>query len=312
MSVKGFLPFLQGDYSIASYVWTFTQIFNKQMTADLNLESPYAYVRDGTWTIDTFREYIKAAAADVNGDGKMNKEDSYGYLAMNAYPHQVYPYASGIVTVKKDENDYPVIVTNSERYVNTIVKYIDIIWKDGSTFTFDYVEGDKFPIAWDEDRALIQLITMDDLRYFRNYDSDYGIIPLPKYDEAQDAYHTITNANACIYMLPADTPDPERTGIILEALTVESYKSVIPVYYDTVLSTKYTRDEESVAMLDLIFGGRVFDFGAFFYTDCTGTAAVNLIMAKDTGVASYFEKKMAAAEEKFDGIYQAYLSNVSR
>ena len=51
------------------------------------------------------------------------------------------------------------------------------------------------------------------------------------------------------------------TSIITEALASESYKNVIPVFYDVALKTKSARDEESSAMIDLIRDTLTFDFG---------------------------------------------------
>ncbi len=39
---------------------------------------------------------------------------------------------------------------------------------------------------------------------------------------------------------------------------------VIPSYYDIVLKDKYTRDAESVDMLDIILQNRVYDLGEFY------------------------------------------------
>ena len=57
------------------------------------------------------------------------------------------------------------------------------------------------------------------------------------------------------------TTDPDFTGYVTEEIAFESYKTVIPAYYYTVLSVKYARDEDSVEMLDIIFESRVCDLG---------------------------------------------------
>lgn len=48
---------------------------------------------------------------------------------------------------------------------------------------------------------------------------------------------------------------------MLEILNYESYKTVIPAYYETALKTKYSRDAESSEMIDLIFASRKIDIG---------------------------------------------------
>jgi hypothetical protein len=64
-------------------------------------------------------------------------------------------------------------------------------------------------------------------------------------------------------------------GIILEAMAAESHYELIPTYIEESLKTKYSRDAESGAMLDIIINNRVFDpmliynFGGFADTYST-------------------------------------------
>ena len=54
-----------------------------------------------------------------------------------------------------------------------------------------------------------------------------------------------------IGLMPVTMP-PERlsfTSAVLEVLTRESGKEVLPVYYESSLKIKYTRDEESAMMI---------------------------------------------------------------
>ena len=62
-------------------------------------------------------------------------------------------------------------------------------------------------------------------------------------------------------IVPITNSDLDMTGTILEALHCVSYETVIPAYYEISLKTKYSRDVESAAMLDLIFRSRVIDIG---------------------------------------------------
>ena len=50
-------------------------------------------------------------------------------------------------------------------------------------------------------------------------------------------------------------------GVILEAMAYESEQTVLPAYYEVMLKTKVSRDEQSSAMLDLILDHLVFDLG---------------------------------------------------
>lgn len=55
--------------------------------------------------------------------------------------------------------------------------------------------------------------------------------------------------------------DEEITGLILEALVYESRYLLLPAYYDVNLKTKFARDDESSAMIDIILANRLYDLG---------------------------------------------------
>lgn len=59
-------------------------------------------------------------------------------------------------------------------------------------------------------------------------------------------------------------PDTYKTGIILEALAAKGKEILLPTYYDKQLQSKFSRDEESSAMLDIIFKNRIYDIGTMF------------------------------------------------
>jgi hypothetical protein len=94
----------------------------------------------------------------------------------------------------------------------------------------------------------------------RNTDVDFGILPYPKYDDTQERYYSrVSYYNPTL--VPKTNSDLEFTGCILEALMCESENTVVPAYYEIALKTKYSRDDESSAMLDFIFSTRVVDIG---------------------------------------------------
>ena len=99
--------------------------------------------------------------------------------------------------------------------------------------------------------------------------------------------------------VPRTSPDPERTSLLLEAMASASEHYVIPAFYDVQLTRKYSRDDESEAILDILFENRVFDMvytfnfgGARSITDTfkqtTNTVASTLASLK-TAVQTAYE-----------------------
>ena len=99
----------------------------------------------------------------------------------------------------------------------------------------------------------------------REMTSDFGIIPMPKYDEAQESYgEYISNGWTTAYAVPMTNGDPERTGVILEVLSGYSTDTVRQALYAVSLSAKLVRDADSVEMLDIIFGSKSYDWAVDF------------------------------------------------
>ena len=134
-----------------------------------------------------------------------------------------------------------------------------------------------------------------------------SVLYLIRNDEAQQNYLTMSDGAHTIMAIPKTTTDIERNSVIIEALNAESYKWVIPAYYEITLKVKYSRDEESVAVLDMLLDGRTFDFG-YVYDGWKGYAFIlqNLISAKKSDFASAFASEKSATKH-YSSIIDMYL-----
>ena len=72
----------------------------------------------------------------------------------------------------------------------------------------------------------------------REMRDDFGILPYPKYDEAQESYQTyIRDGNTTGLSIPM-TADAEKSGMILNALNALGMSDVRPEYYDRTSRAK--------------------------------------------------------------------------
>ena len=316
LSVAHQIFFAPSDLIVMDNDCTSSMVFNKQLIIDHSLESPYTYVNNDTWTIDKLIDMSKGIASDVNGDGLMDYNDKYGFVS---YRDAVlsFMHAAGGRIAEKDSNDLPVLTLGSEKCFNALGKAFDLMYDDGS-FNVHHLEG-KFDAIYEvteqmfmEDRSLFYWILLHDIEKFRDMDSDFGIIPLPKYDERQEEYgHTVNQYHSHGISVPMSVESLERTGIILEALTAKSKYTLQPAYYDTSLQRKFSRDEESADMLDIIFASRVYDIGAINNWGGYSWDIIALTMTNNRDIASLYSKKETAATtdmaktiEKYQNINQ--------
>jgi len=110
------------------------------------------------------------------------------------------------------------------------------------------------------ERALFYTSFPHDLKVFSaDCEFEYRIIPFPKYDDAQDNYYTSADFLSMLFAIPVTNAEPDFAGFMLEALSSASTSTSLQAYYEISCKTKYTYDEESAEMLDLIFSNIVYE-----------------------------------------------------
>ena len=306
-----------GDMTVMDKDATWVIMFNKDMVKNYSLDDPYALVKNGKWTLDAMYNMMKSAAKDLNGDGKMTPDDQFGLVTQNKNTIDFYNGADEYVC-KKDENDMPYIIKVSERGISVLTKAWEIQTDKTVTITAeDWMSQYPNDTVWDkmqlivfgEGRAMFYYAGNNRVTLLRAMDVNFGIIPPPKFDEAQPNYHVSVDFwCASAIAIPTAASDIERTAIILEALTAESHYTVLPAYYDISLKSKLTRDEESGDMLDLIFANRAYDISKMYNWGGICDVVTGLAASKNIDIVSQFEKKYTAAEKAMEKSLEKLLS----
>jgi hypothetical protein len=145
------------------------------------------------------------------------------------------------------------------------------------------------------------------LTHFRELEDEFGILPYPKWDEGQENYITMSDGHHEAMAVPKTAGNLEAIGVVTEALCAESYKILVPAYYDVALKVKSTRDEQSIAMMDLIVNARVFDFG-YVYDAWKGASFIlqDLVSTNKSDFASYYAKKEKAITKHYDSVIEFF------
>ena len=108
-------------------------------------------------------------------------------------------------------------------------------------------------------------------------------------------------------VVPKTVKDREFVGTVIEALSAESYKTVVPTFYEIALKTRYLRDSESKEVLDIVLDQRYFDFG-FVYDNWQGYAYTVMFMLRDQNqnFESYYTKKYGTARIQLKKVIKAF------
>ena len=146
------------------------------------------------------------------------------------------------------------------------------------------------------------------ISYLADFGHDYGIIPYPKYDEAQAAYKSMVDGSHSAMAVGKDAQDLDFIGILTEAYCAESYKKVLPAYYDVCLKQRYASSPKDAEMMDLCVNARVFDPG-YVYDNWNGVAFYFqelLRAAQFQDITSYYKSREKAATKYYEKVLKLF------
>ncbi len=312
-TVNGFLPFVSGDISSQMLYALVTVVFNKQLLEDHKIDEPYDLVRDGKWTLDAMFDLTKGAYVDLNGNGEADQEDSFGLICLHVW-YDAYYWGCGLVTVEKDSNNKLILSPgfSGEKTVDLVTKLGECFGnRDENMFVGSVGEEWSYTIFKESRSLFIQNSVSNTINRYRDVEFEYGILPVPKWDEEQENYITNMSFTYSLYCIPVDISDEnaERNGAVLECLASASYKLLSPAIFETAMKVKYASDPDSAEMYDLVRAGATFDIGRVFndsfggltYSLFRGTAA-----SDGTEWVSKFETNRPKMEKVLEELNEVY------
>jgi len=256
-NLGGTMYVLVGNIDPDFYGRTYAMFFNKTIADSFQLESFYDLVDSGRWTVDKLIEVTTNVSSDLDGNSKMNDKDRYGIALCFNMGTDAFLSACDIPITETDSDGNPSLLGLTDKYVE-LYETLKFLVRDSGNAIHDSYNTTN-PI-FEDGRALLGGFPMMKALIYRDLDVDFGIIPYPKWDEAQETYYTYHNmGDTTGYVVPA-TCDPELTGCVLEAMAYLGWRDVLPEYYEKALKGKGARDAESAEMLDIIYGNIKYEF----------------------------------------------------
>lgn len=300
LSVSGKSPYAASDIFMGNTVFL---LYNKDLSQSLGLGSLYDYVYDGTWTWDKLIEISAEIKSDINGDSKFDELDRYGIamsVADSSWMLRNIPSSCGLFVYSNGSDGLKLTVNNEK--TQTILEKITGLFKDGGGYL---IEGSTQDIslqvaAFNQGTYLTWLVATDKASSYNNLGFDYGVLPLPKYDEAQENYLSLSWNNNL--MVPA-TADADFSGMVSEWMSYYGNKLVRPEFYDSMMSVRFAQDAETVDMLDIIFNNIVYDPGMNFKSNGFYAYFDSMVKSGNADFASYYQSNLAAEE--------AYIKNLN-
>jgi hypothetical protein len=296
-------------FNYTSVTCTLAMYFNKDLAAAYEMGDLYALALNGKWTWDSFYETIKDIYDDRNGNNERDDADAYGFAQAVGTGLNAWFWAFDNLAVRKDGEGIPQIAVYTDKVSSIVSKIYDLCYNTDGVF-YRPKDGGYEKDMFLAGRSVFMVAGLSHATFeeFRNFESDYGLLPLPKWDESQSKYITAADGYHTVMAVPKTCPDTEFVGRMVEALSAETWKTVVPSFYEIALRTRYLRDNESKEVLDLIINGLEFDFG-YLYTGTTYNYAITLqIMMRDgmNNFESYYRANKWAAGNRLKAAIKAF------
>ena len=285
--------------NLMGYTRTQSLAFNKNMFDTYDMELPYDLVREGKWTVDKMREYM-AQVVNLNGDASFKKSEEtvnavYGFGAQHEGSMFSLMAGNGESFIVFDGDGSPVFREDLSVLESAYTKLADLFSTDG----YGVMKNGN---ANSNDGSAMDLFSAGRLLFycnatgacaaqtFRDFEFEYGILPMPKFSEDQECYYSAISEYTLSLIVPITASDPEMTGNIINYMSFAGKTDIIPEL-QVALCYKGLRDEDSIEMLNIIMDTIYIDLGYVqsWSTDLSKQLAKQ-IMSNNLRLASIAEK----------------------
>lgn len=269
--------------------------YGKQILAENGLTDPAEYVREGTWTLDKMMSMAETVTNDANGDGKMDENDIWGYLDnTDFYPHLLE--GAGQPRTLVGDDGVPMLNVNSAAYIDMGEKVYNLVVESDARYIGD--NGVCVNIM-KEDRGLFYYELLGAINEFREMESDFSLLPMPKGDESLENYTSAINPTWCTAVsIPVTVSDVDRAGVVFNLLSAFSVETVDATLNELLLGSKLVRDKETLEMLDYVLSSKVYDWAnGFDWASSIKSALYNQSNANAFQLASGMQSAAPAAEK---------------
>ena len=261
MSFGGAQHTATGTIALSTYRFAFVTMFNKDAFDTKNVPYPYDAIEKNEWTLDYQASLVKDFYRDVNGNNKKDDGDFFGFASCTGINTDAYWASCHLPIVQKNADGYYEYVLDIERFANVMDKVLYLYYESGGTRLYTIQsrneEQDEIRILFSKGECAMNALRLVAVEQpdVRNMEQQYGIVPVPKYDAAQEGYGTMIHDQFTVFAIPASAAADklQMIGAAMEVMASESHKTVKPAYYEIALKRKYMSDPVAWDMLDMIF-----------------------------------------------------------
>ena len=229
-------------------------------------------VENGGWTLEKLIDYSKDCTYKVEG-AEDDSETIFGFSLNRNTTVDAFIYSSNLVMTERKQTTYKgksyyialSKVDANSRILSLATTLDAFLNESGTAHAFG---DDEFELDFVQDKAVFCAGVLSTAKEVQTKAKEllYGVIPYPKYDEAQTKYYTYKIDYKTGFCIPRSVKENNRefVGTITEALAYYSNKFVKPALYEKVLKHKNVQDQQSSKSVDKILDGGLYEFANIY------------------------------------------------
>ena len=273
-SIDDTLFFVSGDISTNVLHFMYAVYYNMDMLRNLNIEDPVALVDDMKWTIDKLIELSADLYIDLDQDGAQSDNDQYGFCSTYFHLDAFYTGSDMMLLVPGTDTNLSI---SSDFFGQKTIDLVDKLgawFNTGDTYVNPSGGNRSYSITFEEGNCAFRLdrVYIADNEYhngaLREVDWEYGILPVPMYDESQTEYITVVGNPFTLWCVMQNAKDPQMSTAVIECLASEAYRKTSPMIFENNMKYRYTPDNagkgDGARMFDIVRESIAFDLGRIF------------------------------------------------
>ncbi len=321
MTLSNATYFATGSISTYFYDSALVIYFNRKLCDERKIyaDDLYNNVSNGSWTIENMISLTKDIYDDSNGNGITDDGDLYGFGMQVTSATDGFVSSCNLKCTSVADDGRVTLDINIEK-LGTIVKQLnDFVWSNDGVVALS--ENQKLAsenvYLFDNQFANDKILFVTDWLYststhtMRNMESDYGILPYPKYDSDQANYYTYAHDQLSVVGIPQCVNGDRlpMVGAFLEAMASSGQNMVMPAYYEKALTGQYVRDYQSVKMMDMIVRNISNDRIWFLYYKGITPLLREQIWKNTSNYSSQYIKIKFSADKNMETAHTSYAQN---
>lgn len=273
--------------------------FNKELLAELGDIDLYKEVYDGIWTLERMTELSRSAAYGADGNAT-GLRGTLTDLTVNTFIDNAYYSAMGL-NVSAGSDILPTY-TPFDEAAQSCADLIYGLMYNRSGFT----SADNARKRFESGESLFCVTTLSEKNNIADSSFNWGILPMPLYEEGGE-YRSLKNDDFTVTVVLSSTPDPTRSGILLEGINAAMYGYVEDAYFNECMY-EVVRDNDTLNMIDIISDSAKCDFAFMFsggitdLDDCTYEAVRNTV--KSARTLEYYNNKGSKINERLTKAFE--------